>query len=157
MTSSHGAVSPSVVASTEEDRIRYKISSIIADELGLVRALRLNSRYEGICPELMVAIEGAEARGVVSEEEVDDLWVSDIIVRAQRSSDRQQVHAVLEVSFTINNRDVNRAYQRGRVLSAVTEGEVVAAVIGGVAESQQRRRAQERGVRVVIPSMFRTQ
>ena len=157
MTSSPSAVPSSVVASAEEDRIRYKVFSIIADELGLVRPLRLNSRYEGICPELMVAIERAEARGVVSEEEVDDLWVSDIIVRAQRSSDRQQVHAVLEVSFTIDNRDIDRAYRRVQALSAVTEGEVVAAVIGGVAEPQQRRRAQERGVRVVIPSMFRTQ
>ena len=157
MTSYPSAVPSSLVASAEEDRIRYKIFSIIADELGLVRAFRLNSRYEGICPELTVAIERAGARGMVSEEEVDDLWVSDIIVRAQRSSDRQQVHAVLEVSFTINNHDVDRDCQRGRVLSAVTENEVVAAVIGGVAEPQQRRRAQELGVRVVIPSMSKTQ
>ncbi len=157
MASSSSSISSSLAASAEEDRIRYRLFSIIAEELGLVRALRLNSRHEGIRPELMVAIERAEARGMVSEEEVDDLWVSDIIIRAQRSRDRRQVHAVLEVSFTISNRDVDRAYHRGRALSAVTGGEVVAAVIGGAAEPQQRRRAQERGVRVVIPSMFRTQ
>lgn len=142
MTSSSSAVPSSVVASAEEDRIRYKIFTIIAEELGLVRALRLNSRHEGICPALMVAIERAEVRGVVSAEEVDDLWVSDILIRAQRASDRHQVHAVVEVSFTINNRDVDRACQRGRVLSTVTEGEVVAAVIGGVAEPEQCHRAQ---------------
>lgn len=156
MTSSPSAVLSSVAASAEEDRMRYKIFSIIAEELGLVRAFRLNDRHEGICPELMVAIERAEARGVVSEEEVDDLWVSDILIRAQRASGRQQVHAVVEVSFTINNCDVDRAYQRGRVLSAVTESEAVAAVISGVAEPQRRRRAQERGIRVVIPSMYKT-
>ncbi len=157
MTSSSSSISSSLVASAETDRIRYRLFSIIAEELGLVRAIRLNSRHEGIRPELLEAVERAEARGAVSEEEVDDLWVSDVIIRAQRSRDRRPVHAVLEVSLTISNRDVDRAYQRGRVLSAVTEGEVVAAVIGGAAEPQQRRRAQERGVRVVIPSMFRTQ
>ena len=156
MASSPSAVS-SLVISTNEDRIRYKIFSIVADELGLVRAFRLNSRHDGVGPELLVAVELAETRGVVSEEEVDDLWVSDIIVRARRSGDPRPVHAVLEVSFIINNRDVDRAYQRGRALSAVTGGEVVAAVIGGVAEPQQRRRAEDRGVRVVIPEMFRTQ
>lgn len=157
MTSSHDTVSSSVAASAAEDRIRCKIFGIIAEELGLVRALRLNSRQEGICPELMVAIERAEARGAVSAEEVDDLWVSDNLIGAQRASDRQQVHAVVEVSFTINNRDVDRAYQRGRVLSTVTGGEVVAAVIGGLAEPQQCRRAQELGVQVVVPAMFTTQ
>ena len=155
MASSASPVSPPVVVSPEEDRIRYKLFSIIAEELGLVRAHRLNSRNEGILPELLVAIERAEVRSVVSEEEVDDLWVSDVIVRARRASDRRQVHAVLQVSFAINNRDVDRAYRRGRVLSAVTGGEVVAAVIGGTVEPQQRLRAEERGVKVVIPSMFR--
>ena len=157
MTSSSSSISSSLVASAEEDRIRYRLFRIIAEELGLVRALRLNGRHEGIRPELLEAVDRAEARGAVSEEEVDDLWVSDVIIRAQRSRDRRPVHAVLEVSLTISNRDVDRAYQRGRVLSAVTEGEVVAAVLGGAAEPQQRRRAQERGVRVVIPSIFRIQ
>ena len=116
-----------------------------------------NSRNEGIRRELLVAIERAEVRGAVSKEEVDDLWVSDIVIRAQRSSDRRRVHAVFEVSFTINDCDVDRACQRGRVLSAVTGDEIVAAVIGGAVEPQQRRRAEERDVKVVIPAIFRTQ
>ena len=108
-------------------------------------------------PQLQAAAEQAEAQGLVDDDEVSNLHVADIIIRARRDIDKRQVYAVFEVSRTINNRDIDRAYDRARSLAVITNDEVIAAVIGERAQPQQRERAAEKDVKVVIPAMFRTQ
>ena len=108
-------------------------------------------------PRLRTAAEQAETQGLVDGDEVDNLHVADIIIRARRSADARQIYAVFEVSRTINNRDIDRAYDRARSLAVITNDETIAAVIGESVQPQQRERAAEKDVRVVIPAMFRTQ
>ena len=98
-----------------------------------------------------------KSRGLVDGDEVDNLHVADIIIRARRSTEARQVYAVFEVSRTINNRDIDRAYDRARSLATITNDETIAAVIGESAQPQQRERAAEKDVWVIIPAMFRTQ
>ena len=108
-------------------------------------------------PQLRTAAEQAETQGLIDGNEVDNLHVADIIIRARRNVDKQQVYAVFEVSRTINNRDIDRAYDRARSLAVITNNETIAAVIGERVQPQQRERAVEKDVRVVIPAMFTTQ
>ncbi len=143
--------------SDTERRARENILNIAKDELGLTRGRVLLDGSRDMDPQLRAAAEQAEVRGLVDGDAVDNLHVADIIIRARRSADARQVYAVFEVSRTINNRDIDRAYDRARSLAAITSNETIAAVIGESVQSQQRERAAERDVRVVIPAMFRTQ
>ena len=137
-----------------ERRARDNILNIAKDELGFTRGRVLLRGSGDIDPQLRAAIEQAEARGAVTETDVDNLLVADIIIRARRSSDRKHVYAAIEVSRTIGNRDIERACDRAGTLAAVTGEETVAAVIGAVIQPQQIALAERNEVRVVLPAMF---
>lgn len=143
--------------SDTEHRARENILNIAKDELGLARGRILLSGSRDMDPQLRAAAKQAEVRGLVDGAAVDNMHVADISIRARRSVDARQIYAVFEVSRTINNRDIDRAYDRARSLAVITNNETIAAVIGENAQPQQRERAAERDVRVVIPEMFRTQ
>ena len=143
--------------SDTERRARENILNIAKDELGLTRGRILLGRSHDMDPQLRAAAEQAESQGLIDGNEVDNLHVADIIIRARRTVDMQQVYAVFEVSRTINNRDIDRAYDRARSLAVITNNETIPAVIGEIAQPQQRERAAEKDVWVVIPAMFRTQ
>ena len=142
--------------SDTERRARENILNIAKDELGLTRGRILLGGSRDMDPQLRTATEQAETQGLIDGDDVDNLHVADIIIRARRTMDKQQVYAVFEVSRTINNRDIDRAYDRARSLAVITNNETIAAVIGESAQPQQRERAAEKDVRVVIPAMFRT-
>ncbi len=141
--------------SDTERRARENILNIAKDELGLTRGRILLGGSRDMDPQLRTATEQAETQGLIDGDDVDNLHVADIIIRARRTMDKQQVYAVFEVSRTINNRDIDRAYDRARSLAVITNNETIAAVIGESAQPQQRERAAEKDVRVVIPAMFR--
>ena len=141
--------------SDTERRARENILNIAKDELGLTRGRVLLGGSRDMDSQLRTAVEQAETQGLIDGNEVDNLHVADIIIRARRSADARQVYAVFEVSRTINNRDIDRAYDRARSLAVITNNETIAAVIGESAQPQQRERAAEKDVRVVIPAMFR--
>lgn len=142
--------------SDTERRARENILNIAKDELGLTRGRILLSGSRDMDPQLRRAVGQAEKQGLVSGNEVDNLYVADIIIRARRTIDERQIYAVFEVSRTINNRDIDRAHDRARSLAAIANEETIAAVIGEIVQPQQRERAAEKDVRVVIPAMFRT-
>lgn len=137
-----------------ERRARENILNIAKDELGFTRGRVLLRGSGDIDPQLRAAIEQAEARGAVTENDVDNLLVADIIIRARRVSDRKYVYAAIEVSRTIGNRDIQRACDRAGTLAAITDEETVAAVIGEVIQPQQVALAERMEVMVAIPAMF---
>ena len=143
--------------SDTERRVRDNILNIAKDELGLTRGRVLLRRSSDMDAQLRIEVDRAESLGVVSENDVDNLLVADIIIRARQSVTRQYVYAVIEISRTINNRDINRARDRARSVAAITGDEAMAVVIGGFIQPQQRQLAAESDVAVVIPAMFRAE
>ena len=137
-----------------ERRARESILNIAKDELGFTRGRVLLRGSGDIDPQLRAAIDQAEAQGAVTENDVDNLLVADIIIRARRASDRRYVYAAIEVSRTIGNRDIERACERAGTLAVVTDEETVAAVIGEVIQPQQIALAERKDVRVVLPAIF---
>lgn len=136
------------------DWVSFKLFSIAMEEFGLTRATRLSSRTGDMNAQLLSVLDQAEVQGLVTEEEIDDIWVTPNILHARRTTDRKYVYAVIEVSYTINNRDIDRARDRARTLAAATGEETVAAVVGGVVRPQQRQYAKATGVQVAIPAIF---
>lgn len=137
-----------------ERRARENILNIARDELDLTRGRILLARGRETEPRFLETIETAEERGLITEREADHLLVADIIIRARRTGDRQYVYGVFEVSSTIGLSDIQRAHDRANSVAKATGEDAVAAVIGGAVAPQQRAQAEERGVRVLTPSMF---
>ena len=137
-----------------ERRAQDNILNIAKDELGLTRGRVLMSCVREIDPQLLADAERAEAQGLVTADEVDNLLVTDIIIRARRISDKQYIYAVFEVSRTINDNDISRAYDRARTLAAITRAEVIAVALGGIIRPPQQTLADAQGVLVVLPAMF---
>ena len=136
---------------------KQKLFAILMDELGLTGARRLSSYTGDVDAPLRATLDRAEHESMLTEGEVDDLLVTENIIRARRKTDRQYIYAVIEVSYTVNNRDIDRARDRARTLAAATGEETLAAVIGRVIQPQQQRYAETEGVQVVIPASFRTE
>jgi len=140
-----------------ERRARESILYIAYDELNLARGRILLARGRETAPAFFAAIIDAEENGLITESQGDNVLVADIIIEARRSSDRQHVHAVFEVSHTIMLDDIQRAKDHADTVAAATDTDAIAAVIGGIIQPPLLAQAERMGVRVVIPAMFRRQ
>ena len=95
-------------------------------------------------PDFDRQVESAEASGVITEDESDELLLLDLIVSGTQTRTRERVDAGIEVSITVNDDDVNRAADRAEILRKVTGGTVMAAVIAVRLEAPQREPATRR-------------
>lgn len=137
-----------------EERVRRNLLNVAKDEMGLTRGRILAGVTGEMDPQLRAAIAEAEAQGSITEDEVDNLEVADIVIRARRTSDRKYIYAVGEISYTIKDNDIERSRDRANTLAAVTGDEVIAMVIGGIIQPPQRALADLNNVQVVIPAML---
>ena len=67
--------------------------------------------------ELAALLEPAIAQGQLSEEEADEITWADAIVRGRWREDHAEVYLVVEVSWGVGLRDVERAARRAQLLS----------------------------------------
>ncbi len=146
-----------LVGDNLERRARESILNIAKDELGLTRGRILLARGRDTVPQFLESINAAEEQGIITDDQVDNVLVADIIIRARRTEDKQYVHGVFEVSRTIRLSDIQRAHDRAVAVAAATQEEAVAAVIGSTIHPQQQAQADAMGVRVLVPAMLRPQ
>ena len=101
-------------------------------------------------PRLNSAIARAVRDGLVSQGGCADLFEADLIISAEGNR-----HAVIEVSITADEDDINRARARAGVMTAITEGSVTPVVITSrlnPAQASQASQAEAAGVvTFVIP------
>ena len=147
----------SLVGDNLERRARESILNIAKDELGLTRGRILLARGRDTVPQFLESINAAEEQGIITDDQVDNVLVADIIIRARRTEDKQYVHGVFEVSRTIRLSDIQRAHDRAVAVAAATQEEAVAAVIGSTIHPQQQAQADAMRVRVLVPAMLRPQ
>ena len=137
-----------------ERRARGSILNVAKDELNLTRGRILLAQGRDTEPQFLETIHTAEDRGLITEQQADNILVADIIIRGRRQHDRQYVHAVFEVSRTVRNHDIQRAHDRAAAVAAATGEETIAAVIGQVIQPPQRAQADALDVRALITAMF---
>ena len=142
----------SLQGSDLENRARLNILNIAMNELALNRGRVLLATGRDTDPGFLATINAAEEAGLITEQQADHVLVADIVIRARRTDDRRDVHAVFEISRTIRLDDIQRADDR-----AATGEPTIAAVVGEVIHPQQQRRANEMDVKVLLPPMLRQQ
>ena len=98
-------------------------------------------------PRLNRAIDRAIRNGLVSQDGCADLFEADLIISAEDNR-----HAVVEVSLTADQDDIDRAKTRAGILAAITEGAVTPVVITSRLNPAQSAQAEAAGVTTfVIP------
>ena len=79
---------------------------------------RIVRRAHALSPdELTSLLEDAIDRGVLSEEQAEDVSLADVIVRGRRRTDGAEVFLVVEVSWGVGPLDVERAMRRASLLA----------------------------------------
>ena len=98
-------------------------------------------------PRLNRAIDRAIRNGLASQDGCADLFEADLIISAEDNR-----HAVVEVSLTADQDDIDRAKTRARIMAAITEGAVTPVVITSRLNPSQSAQAEAAGVATfVIP------
>ena len=147
----------SLQGSDLENRARLNILNIAMNELALNRGRVLLATGRDTDPGFLATINAAEEAGLITEQQADHVLVADIVIRARRTDDRRDVHAVFEISRTIRLDDIRRANDRAATVAAATGEPTIAAVVGEVIHPQQQRQANEMDVKVLLPPMLRQQ
>ena len=144
----------SLQGSDLENRARLNILNIAMNELGLNRGRVLLATGRDTEPGFLATINAAEEAGLITEQQADHVLVADIIIRARRTDDRRYVHAVFEVSRTIRLDDITRAHGRAATVASTTGEPTIAAVVGELIQPPQQQRADEMGVKVLLPPLL---
>ena len=122
----------SLQGSDLENRARLNILNIAMNELALNRGRVLLATGRDTDPGFLATINAAEEAGLITEQQADHVLVADIVIRARRTDDRRDVHAVFEISRTIRLDDIQRADDRAATVAAATGEPTIAAVVGEV-------------------------
>ena len=96
-------------------------------------------------PRLNSAIDRAIRNGLVSQDGYADLFEADLIISAEDNR-----HAVIEVSITADEDDINRAKARAGIMTAITEGAVTPVVITSRLDPAQAAQAEAAGVATFV-------
>ena len=80
-------------------------------------------------PQLNELLEDAVDRGVLSQGDLNDVNLADLILRGRRLSDRLEVMVLVEISWVIDRSDVRRAADRATLLAKL--GTPVMPVVAG--------------------------
>jgi len=90
--------------------------------------------------EIEELLSQAQADGALSEADVDEISLLDVIVRGRRITDDSVAYLAVEVSATIDDYDVERAVRRAKLLEKIP-GVVAIPVVAGEQLAPEGRRA----------------
>ena len=138
-----------VAGTAYERRIAKHCRNIVSRRLGIKRAKVLHSISVPDNEALDDLVYAASEVGSITDQQAYDLDLADIIVAGSGAPD-QANYAVIEVSETIGDDDVDRARERAEILARAASEPVVAAVIGKAVSDANRQRADQSGVAVII-------
>ena len=138
-----------VAGTAYERRIVRHCRSIVSRRLGIKRAKILRSINVQEHEALDLLVANASETGSITDEQVYDLDLADIIITGA-ADPGQAGYAVIEVSETIDDSDVDRAHERAAILAIAVSEPVAAAVIGKAISDANRQRAAQGRVTVII-------
>ena len=95
-------------------------------------------------------VEDAKLAHAISDGQGERIEETDMIVRARRREGRETIYIAVEASATIRQRDVTRAHDAAVALRVAFGAESAAVAVGYGIRSEDRLRAENLGVEVII-------
>ena len=134
-----------LTGSAYENRAARIAPRLLARYLRLRRAQVLQAPNANTRAHLDDMVNESVIGGAISDQQAQELERADIIVTAKDNED-QTVYVIIEASVTIDDTDIDRAYERALIMGRLTGTAVRAAVIGQDISPSNRQRADGLGV-----------
>ena len=132
-----------------ERRIVRRSRGLVERQLGIGQARLLQAVTVPDNTTVPDLLRNAVMGGLISGEQEEDVDEADLILFGN-TSDGSDSYVVAEVSITIDDHDVDRAYRRAAILNVASGVPAKAAVIGAQISDANRQRAESLNVGVVI-------
>ena len=100
-------------------------------------------------------IESLRSRGAITDDDVDNINNTDMVVQSLRRADRSRLWFAVQATVTIRDDAITRAHAGAEALRKAFGQEVIALTYGRRIAEQQRRLADELGVATLIDSWER--
>ena len=130
-----------------EMKVHRRIQPLLSQHLQLRRARIIQSAVHQAPDDFSEAVATAADQGRITMEQEQRIIATDIIVRAQRQSDRAPVWVAVEVANRLDADDLTRSRAGAATLAAVFGEDAVALVAGYRIDAADRKRADAAGVR----------
>ena len=140
----------SLSGSDFETKLARRIDPILSQNLGLNRPQIVLSPVQGLAPELIARLQTAVAENLISEQQYIRINRTDIIIRAQRKSDRAWIWIAVEASVSIHRDDIDRARQSADALAAVFAEPALPVAVGQRIAPPETQHAQAAAVHTTI-------
>jgi hypothetical protein len=92
----------------------------------------------------------AMKKGIISKEERADVLILDLIIEGTLLNTKEPALVAVEVSYTIDDFDVQRAIDRAKILEKVMDKRVVLAVVGYKITKKAQNFMEKEGVLKVV-------
>ena len=119
-------------------------------DLYRTRVVRGRGVQSGQADAFLDEVEDAKLASTITEDQRLRIEETDMIVRARRQSSRETIYLSVEASATIRDRDITRANDTAIALRAAFEAESAAVAAGYAIRSEDRQRAEDMGVELII-------
>jgi len=133
-----------------EVRMHKWIRPFLSQKLGLRRPDIVQGAATDTDRGLQEAVYKAVDANRITARQEARIFATDLILRAQRGSDRTIVWVAVEASNTLDERDVERARESAEALQAIFGDQSTAAVMGHAIPTEPRRLADTGGVEVFL-------
>lgn len=133
-----------------EFKLSKSIRSILSQHLELRRPRIILSARHDMPPEISAQLEDAVEENLISDKQGERIAETDIIIRAQRKSDRAWIWIAVEASVSIHRDDIDRARQSADALAAVFAEPALPVAVGQRIAPPETQHAQAAAVHTTI-------
>lgn len=133
-----------------EARLAKNLATILSQRIGLRRAQTIRSVIDRMPPEISAQLEDAVEENLISDKQGERITETDIIIRAQRKSDRAWIWIAVEASVSIHRDDIDRARQAADALAAVFAEPALPVAVGQRIAPPETQHAQAAAVHTTI-------
>ena len=133
-----------------EARLAKNLATILSQRIGLRRAQTIRSAVDRMPPEISAQLEDAVEENLISDSQGERITETDIIIRAQRKSDRAWIWIAVEASVSIHRDDIDRARQAADAPAAVFAEPAIPVAVGQRIAPPETQHAQAAAVHTTI-------
>ena len=133
-----------------EFKLSKSIRSILSQRLELRRPRIILSARHDMSDEFYAQLEDAVEENLISDAQSERIERTDIIIRAQRKSDRAWIWIAVEASVSIHRDDIDRARQSADALAAVFAEPAIPVAVGQRIAPPETQHAQAAAVHTTI-------
>jgi hypothetical protein len=133
-----------------EVKLHRRIRPLLSQRLGLRQPRMMHSPVQDTSLELLDAVQNALDDSKITDAQETRISETDMILHAQRKSDRAEVWVAVEVSNDIGQHDIERAEQSAAALRAVFPEVILAAVAGYRLHPLDQERADRADVHTLL-------